>query len=163
MRDKFFPKTILAALVFVASAALVPVSGGALAKEKPVDAWDPVHSKEVIKLDDLKRALGIELVSLRRSAAGHMLDLRYRIVDREKATPFVEGRVKPYLVDPERKLLLHVPFAEKVGKLQQVHLSSRPDFVYFMLFGNAGRLVQAGDHVTVIFGDFRIDDVKVEG
>jgi len=163
MRKRIFPKTITAVLAFVATAMLTLASGAASAEEKPADAWNPVHSKEVIKLDDLRQALGIELVSLRRSAAGHMLDLRYRIVDREKATPFVEGRIKPYLVDPERKLLLHVPFAEKVGKLQQVHLSSRPDYVYFMLFGNEGRLVQAGDRVTVIFGDFRIDDVKVEG
>ena len=162
MHNRHPVKTILAALAIVAASALAP--GLASAQEKPVKAaWDPVHSKEAIKLDDLKQALGIELVSLRRSAAGHLLDLRYRIVDREKATPFVQGRVKPYLVDPERKLLLRVPFAEKVGKLQQVHLSSRPDFVYFMLFGNTGRLVQAGDHVTVVFGDYRIDDVVIEG
>jgi len=162
MRDRHPVKTILAALAIVAASVLAP--GLAPAQENPVKTtWDPVHSKEAIKLDDLKQKLGIELVSLRRSAAGHILDLRYRIVDREKATPFVQGRVKPYLADPDRKLLMFVPFAEKVGKLQQVHLSSRPGFVYFMLFGNTGRLVQAGDHVTVVFGDYRIDDVVVEG
>lgn len=161
MRDKYPAKTVLAALAFVAAAALAPDL--ASAQQNQAKAWDPVQDKETIKLDDLKQTLGIELVSLRRSAAGHILDLRYRIVDREKATPFVEGRIKPYLADPDRKLLLVVPFAQKVGKLQQVHLSKRADFVYFMLFGNTGRLVQAGDHVTVVFGDYRIDDVVIEG
>jgi len=162
MREKIFPRTTLAVLAFVAAVALIS-PGTTLAEEKADGGSNPQNGREVVKVDDLKEALGVELVSLRRSAAGHILDLRYRIVDREKATPFVEGRIKPYLVDPERKLLLHVPFAQKVGKLQQVHLSKRSDYIYFMLFGNAGRLVQAGDHVTVVFGDLQIDDVVVEG
>jgi hypothetical protein len=166
MRDKFPIKAILALLALL---ALILAIGLTLspslspADEKAVDHWEPVDSKKAIKLADLKKTFGVELVGLRRSAAGHILDLGYRIIDRDKAKPFVEGRIKPYLVDRDRKLLLHVPSAQKVGKLRQQHLSARPDFVYFMLFGNIGRLVQAGDHVTVVFGNFRIDDVIVQG
>lgn len=163
MRDSFPLKAVLVVLALAAAANPAFSTSTAVADGKNIENRNPTRGKEAVRLDDLKTVFGIELVALRRSAAGHILDLRYRIVDVDKATPFVEGRVTPYLVDPNRKLLLHVPSAQKVGKLRQQHLSKRRDFVYFMLFGNIGRLVQAGDHVTVVFGNIRIDDVVVQG
>jgi len=118
---------------------------------------------QAIDLATLKQDWGIELVAVRRSAAGHMLDLRYRVTDADKARPIVEGRMKPMLVDETRELALQVPAAEKVGQLRNLNLSSRPDYVYFMLFVNPGRSVQSGDKVTLVLGDLRVGGIPVGG
>jgi hypothetical protein len=33
---------------------------------------------------------------------------------------------------------------------------------YFMIFGNPGKLVQAGSHITIVAGEFRIEGMVVE-
>lgn len=169
MRCKHPIGIIFTALALVVATGAIFTSGPAMAAGEghqhgmvPISG-DPLQGKRAVKLDELGDALGVELVAVRRTAAGHILDLRYRITDREKARPMVEGKMRPYLVDPERKLTMQVPSAEKIGQLRQLHLSQRPDFVYFMLFSNIGRSVRAGDRVTVVFGDLRIDDILVEG
>jgi hypothetical protein len=57
--------------------------------------------------------------------------------------------------------VLAVPVTAKVGPLRNSNapLEGR---TYWMFFGNAGDLVQAGDKATVVIGDFRAEDLIVE-
>ncbi len=160
---------LAAATILVATtlAAGVGLADGAMdtshAMTPMAGEMQPMTGFHVIDLATLKQDWGIELLAVRRSEAGHILDLRYRVTDPEKARAIVEGRMKPMLLDETRKLALQVPATEKVGQLRQLHLSSRPDYVYFMLFGNPDRLVQDGDKVTLVLGDLRIDGIPVGG
>ncbi|MDH5410132.1 MAG: hypothetical protein OEY16_01985 [Alphaproteobacteria bacterium] len=156
-------KRILSMLV-AAVVALLTLGGTAtLADEKPAEVWDALNKRVAVDIGTLEKDWGLKVVALRRSAGGYMLDFRYRVVDREKAMDIVEGRMKPFIVDDARKLLLQIPTAEKVGALRQTHVSPRPEFIYFMMFGNPGKAIQAGDRVTLVIGDIRIDDIVVEG
>lgn len=160
---KIREKRIMSALVAAVFAVLTLGTAATLADEKPGAVWKPLNTRVAVDLDTLEKDWGLEVIALRRSAGGYMLDFRYRIVDREKALDIVEGRMKPFIVDEARKLLLQVPTAEKVGALRQTHVSPRPDFIYFMMFGNPGKAIQAGDKVSLVIGDVRIDNVVVEG
>lgn len=159
MFDHRIAKWIAAALL----AVLALASAAAWAGDATVATGSTQDARAATDLAMLQDKWGVEIVGLRRSAVGHVLDFRYRVLDPEKARPLVEGRATPHVIDHARKLLLQIPAPEKVGQLRQRHMSARPGVVYFMLFGNPGRAVQAGDKVSVVIGDFRIDDIVVEG
>jgi hypothetical protein len=62
---------------------------------------------------------GVKIESLRTSAAGNLLDFRYRIIDPEKASYLVDRRNKAYMIDQASGRVLSVPTTAKVGPLRQ--------------------------------------------
>jgi len=50
----------------------------------------------------VETAYGIQVEGLRLTAAGSMLDFRYRVLDAQKAAPFLNGKVQPALLDESR-------------------------------------------------------------
>lgn len=108
----------------------------------------------------LRKQWGIELTAMRITAAGHMVDFRYRVLDAEKAAPLFKRQTKPYLIHQESGKVLAVPNTAKVGALRN---SNKPqnDRIYWMFFGNNG-VVKHGDKVTVVIGDFRTENLIVE-
>jgi hypothetical protein len=107
---------------------------------------------------------GIEIVSLRRSAADSMLDLRYRILDGEKATRLVDRSIDAYLIDQATGRTVAVPNTAKIGPLRQTTKYGPPPEgrVFFMLFPNPGKSIKAGDKVTVVLGEFKATNLVVE-
>lgn len=103
---------------------------------------------------------GIELTALRLTAAGRMIDFRYRVLDKEKAAPLHQRQTKPYLVHQTSGKVLAVPNTAKVGALRNSNLPQQ-DRVYWMFFGNNG-VVKNGDKVSVVIGNFRAEDLVVE-
>jgi|GEM_PF-678778 len=109
---------------------------------------------------DLAEKWGIEILGVRQSAAGHMLDFRYRVVDAEKASPLFVRQTKPYLIDQASGKVLAVPNLAKVGPLRS---SNQPQAgrTYWMFFGNPG-VVKAGGKVSVVIGDFKVENLTVQ-
>jgi hypothetical protein len=112
---------------------------------------------------EIESRWGVEVVALRPSAAGRIIDFRYRVIDPAKAAPLVDRTVDAYLVDERRGVTLGVP-AGKVGPLRQTLRSGQPPAgrVLFVLFSNPGGLIQSGDRVTVVMGDFKAKDLRVQ-
>ena len=114
--------------------------------------------------DSEKKALsekwGIELVAMRSTAAGHMVDFRYKVLDAEKAAPLFKRQTKPYLIHQESGKSLAVPNTAKIGSLRNSN-TPQAGRIYWMFFGNHHGLVQKGDKVTVAIGDFRATDLVV--
>ena len=108
---------------------------------------------------------GIELLGVRWSAAGYMLDFRYRVVDPEKAAPILLRSVQPYIVVEKSGVKLAVPFSEKVGSLRQSVRTAnqvKKNRIYFSMFANPGRHVKVGDKVTVVIGEFNVKHLAVQ-
>ena len=105
---------------------------------------------------------GVEPLSLRLSAAGYMLDFRYRIIDPEKASPFMDRAVKPCLVHQATGARMFVPNPPKVGSLRQTSRAPRTDRTYFMVFANPARFIKVGDRVTLALGDCKLENLMVE-
>lgn len=104
---------------------------------------------------------GIEVIGVRSSAAGYMLEFRYRVTDAEKAAALFERKTKPYLNHHESGKVLGVASTAKLGPLRNSN-TPQQGRNYWMFFGNAGRLVQAGDKVTVDIGGFKSEVITVE-
>lgn len=106
--------------------------------------------------------LGIRLQGLRLSAAGYILDFRYRVVDPARAMPLLDGKIRPYLLDEASGAQLGVPDTAKLGQLRTKGRNKVvSDQDYFILFANPGRFVQSGTRMTLVMGDLRIGNLVV--
>ncbi len=101
---------------------------------------------------------GVKLLGLRETASGYMLDLRFRVLDAQKAAPLLSRKIDRRVIVEKSGAILRVPSTEKLGQLRSA--VSTPDMVktdrvYAALFANPGRHVRPGDKVTLVLGDFR--------
>ncbi len=116
-----------------------------------------------MQYDTLRHAKewGVEVIGVRPSAAGYMLDFRYRVLDAEKAAELVNRKVKPYLIVEKDGSTLRVPVTSKLGPLRQSAQFAKENRNYFMFFANPNRHVKSGDLVTVVIGDFKTEHLLV--
>lgn len=108
----------------------------------------------------MKRQWGIEPMYVRQTAAGYMLEFRYKVLDAEKAKPLFERQIKPLLTHAESGTKMIVPTPAKTGALR----NSNPPLAghtYWMYFANPGKLVKPGEHVNIEIGDFRLERAVV--
>jgi hypothetical protein len=93
-----------------------------------------------------------------------MLDFRYRVLDAQKAAPLLDRKLKPYLLDPKWGAKLGVPDTPVLGQIRQTSRNGAvyTDRTYFIMFGNPGKAVQRGDTVTLVLGDAKVTDLKVQ-
>jgi len=140
-----------------------PIVADASVSEK--DSSVPAKSGFIQRTKEQKQALsdkwGVELVALRSTAAGHMVDFRYKVLDAEKAAPLFKRQTKPYLIHQQSGKVLAVPNTAKLGSLRNSN-TPQNGRTYWMFFGNHHRLVNKGDKVTVAIGDFRATDLVVQ-
>jgi len=112
-------------------------------------------------LSDPEKKYGIQVLSLRPTALGQMLDLRFKVIDPEKAKPILEKKMKSYLVDQKIGKTLIVPVT-KSGPMRQTTIKPEAGRVYFTLFSNPGGFVKENSLVTLVIGDFKRDDIIVK-
>ena len=103
----------------------------------------------------------IEIQSVRLTAAGHYVDLRYRVLDAEKASQVIGPGIKSLLIDEATGAVLAVPTTAKLGSLRQTRGEQKPDHLYFILFLNGAGL-HSGSIVTAEIGDMRFESLIVE-
>jgi len=118
----------------------------------------PRHPREKTHL---KRRWGVDVMDVRETAGGYMLEFRYKVLDARKARPLFERQTKPVLTHTESGAKLIVPVPATTGALRN---SNEPvaGRVYWMFFSNPGKLVRPGHHVSVEIGDFRADGLLVQ-
>ncbi len=107
---------------------------------------------------------GIKVEGLRLTAAGSMLDFRYRVVDAQKAAPFLNGKIQPSLLDEARSAKLGVPDTPTLGRIRQTSRNGviQTDRSYFIMFGNPGKALQSGDKVALLLGPVKITELTVQ-
>ena len=110
----------------------------------------------------LVRKWGIHIEGVRLTAAGHMLDFRYRVVDTRKAKPLFERKTKPVLRDEASGVQVAVPVPPKTGALRNSN-DPKAGKTYFMFFANPGRFIAPGNRVTVTIGAFSVSGIRVDG
>jgi len=104
---------------------------------------------------------GVEIVGARLSAAGYMIDFRYKVLDPEKAKPLFKLQTKPSAIYDKTGDLLHVPSSAKIGALRQRASVLEKDKIFFIFFGNPARTIKSGETISVTIGDFKAEHIKV--
>jgi len=109
----------------------------------------------------MKREWGIEIMFVRLTAAGYMLEFRYKVVDAEKAGALFKRQNKPMLIHFKTGAQLIVPTPAKTGALRNSN-PPKDDHTYWMFFANPGKLVESGEHVSIEIGDFLVENLVVQ-
>jgi hypothetical protein len=136
------------------------VSGAVLfAWAAPVVAEEPASHPRMKTF--MKREWGIEVVYVRLTAAGYMLEFRYKVVDAEKAQALFERQNKPMLTHTRTGAQLIVPTPAKTGALRNSN-PPKDDHTYWMFFANPGKLVESGEQVNIEIGDFLVENLVVQ-
>ncbi len=109
----------------------------------------------------LRRRWGIDDLHVRSTASGEVIRFSFRVVDAGKARILNDKKAKPYLIVQKTGAKLEVPTTEKVGQLRQT-AAPENGREYWMVFGNVGRTAKPGDHVDIVIGEFRANELVVE-
>ena len=135
-------------------------TGSMAPEDKPIDVESKVSETGV---DRLAQELGIKIVSVRLTAGGHMVDLRYRVVNQETFAALIKGRstLDIRIVDPVTKRILTVAETD-LGKLRSKIAKPRKERVYFTLFDNPGEVIKQGSEITIIVNQIRLEGWRGE-
>jgi hypothetical protein len=157
-RSKRFSK-VLAVVALTAStlcvSATAAASGTAEAQDRVANPDDAVgivktHPRQKTYM---KRKWGVEVLWVRTTAAGYMLEFRYKVLDAEKAKPLFVRQDKPVLIHEKSGSRMIVPTPGKVGALRNSN-TPKEGTVYWMFFANPGKYVKPGDQVSIQIGDY---------
>jgi len=123
------------------------------------DAETPAPTRQ----SEIEEKWGVHIEGIKVSAAGYMLDFRYRVIDAEKAVALLDPRFKPFLMDQASGARFVVPAPAKIGPLRQTNRGGKPiaGRTYFILFANPGKYVKPGNKVSVNIGEFMAKDMTV--
>jgi hypothetical protein len=109
----------------------------------------------------MKRQWGVEVLFVRETSAGYMLEFRYKVLDADKAKALFERQTKPILTDVKSGAKLIVPTPAKTGALRNSN-NPHAGTTYWMFFANPGKLVKPGDQVNIAIGEFHADGLVVQ-
>jgi hypothetical protein len=104
---------------------------------------------------------GIEILGIGYSAAGYMLDFRYRVLDPEKAKRYITRQIKPVLKDTSSGAKLFAAAPPKLGTMRHTGNNLKKGKTYFVMFANPGRYIQPGSKVDIEIADIVIDGLTV--
>jgi hypothetical protein len=110
---------------------------------------------------NMEEAGGIKVKSLRLTAGGNMIDLRYQVTDPAKASSLLNNKTnKPCLVDLTSGALLTVPNMPKIGAMRSSTKNLVTGKDYFILFSNPG--LKHGSEVALVIGDLKMEHLTIE-
>lgn len=156
------PPVLTLALALTCSGCLrTPVVPAPASVRAESEATAAAHMWRVRRGGVIERNWGIEVEGVRLTASDWMIEFKYRVTDSAKARGLLSHNAKPYLADQLSGAKLAVPAMENVGELRQ---AAEPEVGrdYFILFGNANKIVRRGNLVDIEIGAFRAEGITVE-
>ncbi len=102
-----------------------------------------------LKSIDLEKDWGIKPIHLRITAAGYMIEFRYKILDMEKALLLSDRKDFPYLLSMKSRAKLSVPYGSTVGFLKSNRRFLKKGKNYIAMFSNEGKHMLVGDKVKI--------------
>jgi len=152
----FIPQRLRSAgivILFLCAMTQVMGCGAPSQMTKPEEA--PADDRKAIE-----EQWGIKILPVHLTALDSLVDVRFKIIDAEKARPLTDLGAKPYLIDEATGGKCDVPEYEKTGTLRAKG-KPKAGSNYFILFNNATGM-KSGSKVTVVIGDFKIEHLVVE-
>ena len=145
------------AILFVSFILILVVSGGlgfrAIARSR--QAAQNVENQQKVA-DAIADRLGIRITKVVVTADGGLVDLRYQVIDPDKAVFLFDNLdVVPMMIAPNGEVIR----LESLPHRHDVYAG----LAYFILYRNAKNSVQPGSQVTVVVGDdLYLEHVAVE-
>ena len=128
-------------------------SSDATATASPVPAsW----ARPAVPAGDLADRSGVEITRVAVTGNGGLVDLRFKVIDPDRANALHNERTPPAVVDERSGLV--------VNQLLMNHAHSgayKAGVTYYLVFENPGNWVRRGGEVTVLLGNAQVEHVTV--
>jgi len=98
---------------------------------------------------------GIEVLMLGVTAEGGLIDMRFRVVDAEKAAFLLEEANRPQLIVEDTGVAL-------TRHIRPEYKSLETGRIYYLLFANAQNAIRQGSLVTVELGGLRLEHLPAQ-
>lgn len=143
--------------VFLVAAIVVPAYVVLRSSPASVDeAAAPTTPPVVLPAPAFTARTGVEVVQVAVTGGGGLVDVRYRVVDPDKANAVHERQNPPGLIDEATG----VPVWQLV--MGHAHKGQvKPGVTYYLVFYNPSDVVRRGEKVTVQLGGARLEHVVV--
>ncbi len=148
----FLAGVLIAAGIGALALWLPQRSNGQTSAEPP-----PQWRRPAVSAPGLAERSGVRLIRVAVTGGGGLLDLRYQVVDPNKAVTVHEARTPPAIIDEHTGLVLNRLL---MGHAHQGQL--KPAVSYYLIFENTGNWVRRGSEVTVLLGDAQVEHVVVK-
>jgi hypothetical protein len=99
---------------------------------------------------------GVRIVQVALTGGGGLIDLRFQVIDPNKADAINAEATPPGLIDESTGLIVSSPLMGHQG----VH-SYKTGLTYYIVFENPGNLVQRDAKVSVLLGNAQVEHVVV--
>lgn len=110
---------------------------------------------QMISARELEELYGVRVTLIGVTAGGGLVDLRFKILDAQKAMRLLEDHDNmPALIPEGSDVRLGIP-----GVHGAEYQTGR---VYYMLYGNANGIVQPGKPVSVAFGNIVLEPINAQ-
>jgi hypothetical protein len=111
----------------------------------------------VVSSAGLLERSGVRVVRVAASGGGGLLDLRFQVVDPDRAAAVHDADTPPALVDERTGGVIAGLF---MGHSH--HGRYKAGVTYYLVFENPGSFVRRGDRVSVVLGPARLQHVRVQ-
>jgi len=137
-------------LILITSAILWSRASTAL---KPEEKQEPA----IISQAAFEEATGVHIVRVVLTAGGGMIDLRYQVIDPDKALIIHEGENPPAIMDEATGKIFDTPW------MNHSHSGEyQAGVTYYAVLMNSGGVLTKGSKVTVILGGVRLEHTVVQ-
>jgi len=112
--------------------------------------------RPVVTADGLAQRSGVKITQVAVTGDGGLVDLRFRVIDPERASSVHDPATPPAVVDEESGLVVHELFMN--------HSHSGPyqaGVTYYLVFTNPGNWIHHGSRVSVMLGNAQVEHVLV--
>ena len=158
---KFFASGIALILACSFTAAAQEAEGAGATADSSSSGVAAERASHPRKNTFMKRQWGIEILYVRQTAAGYMLEFRYKVVDAEKAKALFNRQTKPVLIHNRTGAQFIVPTPAKTGALRNSNIPL-DGHIYWMFFANPGMFVERGEEVDIQIGEFLAEKLVVQ-
>jgi hypothetical protein len=111
----------------------------------------------VVSSAGLLQRSGVRVVRVAATGGGGLLDLRFQVVDPDRAAAVHDADTPPAVVDERTGGAIT---ALLMGHAHTGRLKA--GVTYYLVFENPGNFVRRGDRVSVVLGDARLEHVRVQ-
>lgn len=109
-------------------------------------------SGSAVEMSAIEQAWGVRLTQIGVTADGGLVDVRYQVVDADKALTFLDDPANmPILIAEDTNATVR-----STAMLHSTH-EVQAGRTYFVLYRNTGGVIHSGGLVTVAFGPLRLE------
>jgi hypothetical protein len=143
---------ILAGLILAGAAVWLAVSFIPGARDRSSDPGPSEAARQAFEIQT-----GVRIVLVGITAGGGMIDLRYQVIDADKALAVHDNANPPKIIDEASGRVLQTRWMN-----HNSDHNFRTGQTYYELILNQDGAIQPGSRVTVTFGDYMIEGIVVQ-